>query len=647
MGKQTPQTPIKRPVESQRPAPLPVPPVGAAPTRDQPDIMSTPRQTGPIAIDTGYTDLVRASANPTQVPSPQIDPPVPGASTPGFIDNDDGANIRNRPAELPGSDKLTAAPLAPATRVFVSGHHPDTAEWSYVSALLPGIGMLRGYVQRFRIATDLPEPTAKLYQIRPNDTAEQLAVQEYGSAVRDGHDLRYYENVLLFVNRSHGRAGVHGAYQDPGLFGGGGNNVQLEAGRRIWLVSPSYAAALEAVVPDGSLTNGAYAKVKRFMGHLEDILASVTRSPGYLDEVAGEYAQAIRDHALEIVGMVSAILAAEVFSGLLAAAPTGVSQIIAAVIQLGLAAFGAAGMISAGIGALRHAQQWLTLAWTAKGDDAKIAAASREFVRMLVEIAMAALAYLGVKGNLGKASTLFNNTAPPMAPAFAMAGGPRLPGSGATAAVALGPPSPIVMSGPFAMMSKSDVEGAPSSSASGPTLQTRARSLPHRVSTLRKAVESLPDEVPNKWEPIATVRKLEDEAALIKELGDESVESATSIKAEIEALESRVQQLEDGIGKAKPGAAATTTSKLPRPHLKYPANYLPSSGDYPYRPPKRAGNPEFVRHPEGDGFLDDLGNRWEFAKDQHGGPHWDVQHPNGRHTNVYSDGIVHQGIDNF
>jgi hypothetical protein len=94
------------------------------------------------------------------------------------------------------------------------------------------------------------------------DTAEGLAVQVFSSAVRDGHDLRFYENVLLYANRQHGRAGVRGSYQDPGLLGGA-NNVQLEAGRRIWLVSPAYARALEGVVPDGSLTNGAVAKVKR------------------------------------------------------------------------------------------------------------------------------------------------------------------------------------------------------------------------------------------------------------------------------------------------------------------------------------------------------------------------------------------------
>jgi hypothetical protein len=98
------------------------------------------------------------------------------------------------------------------------------------------------------------------------------------------------------VNQQRGRAGITGRYQGPGILGGGANNVQLVAGHRIWLVSAQYAKALQSVVPSGSLTGGAVAKVKRFAGHIEDILRSVSESRHHLDEVAGEYAQAIRDH---------------------------------------------------------------------------------------------------------------------------------------------------------------------------------------------------------------------------------------------------------------------------------------------------------------------------------------------------------------
>ena len=93
----------------------------------------------------------------------------------------------------------------------------------------------------------------------------------------------------------------------------------------------------------------------------------------------------------------------------LAATPTGVGQAAAAVIQLALSAFGAAGMIEAGIEALKHGGAWLTTAWTAHGKPELIAEASKEFLRMLVAIAVAALGYLGAKGNYKNALKIANN----------------------------------------------------------------------------------------------------------------------------------------------------------------------------------------------------------------------------------------------
>ena len=85
-----------------------------------------------------------------------------------------------------------------------------------------------------------------LHQVQSGDTAESLAIQMFSDHVKPGQDLRYYENVLLTVNQKAGRAGVTGTFQSPGLLGGGNNNVQLLEGRRIWLVSPTYAKTLSS-----------------------------------------------------------------------------------------------------------------------------------------------------------------------------------------------------------------------------------------------------------------------------------------------------------------------------------------------------------------------------------------------------------------
>jgi hypothetical protein len=401
--------------------------------------------------------------------APGVTPPKSGIDKPGFIDNSEGANIRTGPAES-GGQKVRDQPLPPATRVFVSGTHPDASQWWYVTAYLDGT-MVRGYAQDFRVTTDLPEPTAKLHQVVSGDTAEQLAAREYGSSVRDGHDLRYYENVLLYVNQQQHRTGITGSYQDPGLLGGGSNNVQLVAGHRIWLISPGYAKALESVVPSGSLTGGAVAKVKRFVGHLEDILRSVTESRHHFGEVAGEYAQAIRDHLPEIAGIVAGFIMAEATSAFLAATPTGVGQIAAVVIQLALAAFGAAGMVQAGIEAVKHASEWLTIAWTAKGNDAKIATASKEFLKMLVSIAIAALSYVGVKGNYGNALKIASSMPTGGLPALALVGGGEMGGAGTATGVLIGPGTgSLGVAGNAMMQGDKDAQGGGAPEETGPKI---------------------------------------------------------------------------------------------------------------------------------------------------------------------------------
>ena len=489
--------------------------------------------------------------------------PKGGINQSGFIDNSEGANIRSGPAES-GGEPVRDKPLPPATQVFASGTHPDAPHWWYVTAFVDGT-MVRGYVQDFRIVTDLPEPMAKLYEVKSNDTVEKLAVREFKSAVRDGHDLRYYENVLLKVSRDKGRGGITGSYQDPGVLGGGSNNVQLVAGHRIWLVSPAYAHALEGVVPDGSLTNGMYAKVKRFVQHLVDIIKSVTEAPGHLDEVAADYAQAIRDHMVEIVGIVAGFIMAEAASAFLAATPTGVGQIAAVIIQLALAAFGAAGMAQAGIEALKHASSWLSLAWTAKGDDKQITLASKEFIKMLVSIAMAALAYLGVKGNMGKAVTIANSMQTPMAPALAIAGGgSRVEARSGVAIGGTGTAGPIGTAG--AMMVKHESDGGGSSeTAKEPTKSNATRPTEPTAVGTEPSVEVPQGVTPEQFKAVSdrvrqATAKYGDDVSVQGSRARGTARPDSDLDIAIRVDEKRFQQiLEESFGKPNPGSAKERT----------------------------------------------------------------------------------------
>jgi hypothetical protein len=225
------------------------------------------------------------------------------------------------------------------------------------------------------------------------------------------------------------------------------------------LVSPAYAKALEGVVPSGSLTGGVAGKVKRFLGHIEDLIASVTESRNHIGEVRDEYAEAIREHLPAIVGIVAGFITAEAISAFAAATPTGVGQAVAVVIQLALSAFGAAGAIQAGVEAMKHGAEWLTLAWTAKGNDKQIAAASIEFIQMLVAIAMAALSALGAKANYGNALKIANSMPTGALPALAVEGGGQVGGGGVRTGVAIRPGTGSIGAAGNAMMQADNKNG--------------------------------------------------------------------------------------------------------------------------------------------------------------------------------------------
>lgn len=440
----------------------------------------------------------------------------------GFIDHRDGANLRTLPAELPGSTCLTHAPLPGGTRVTVIRDHAQAPEWSYVSTVV-GEYLLRGYVQKLRITTLLPEPAATLYQVRSGDRLEPIAARIYRQAIEPGRDLRFYENVVHHVNAQSGRKGVR-------LVNG---DLQLVAGERIWLVSIAFAHQLQGVVPSGSITGGALAQARKVARHLDDVITSVTTSEAYFREVAGEYADALWEHRQEIIGIVLAFIAAEALSTLLAASPTGVGQLAAAVIQLGLAAFGAKGIIDAGVEALRHAERWLTQAWQANGSLEKIKEASKSFLRMLTSIAMAALATLGAKTNLRRGLKLADGVRiiPPRVYMMAAqgAGGHAVgvpvfqPGSITVTSAATAPWSPWGAGAP--LLSKA-VKSSP------------ARESPATERTVSDAeLEKLLEKLPN-WDKL--------QKFIGRRIPKEGTPEFNALKQELQAAGYRLEKLNNG-----------------------------------------------------------------------------------------------------
>ena len=96
-------------------------------------------------------------------------------------------------------------------------------------------------------------------------------------------------------------------------------------------------------------------------------------------------------------------------------------------------------------------------------------------------------------------------------------------------------------------------------------------------------------------------------------------------------------------------AAKIKGPSSPRPDLKYPLSELPVGGDRPYIPQKQKGiDPtKDVTKYKGDPVDNDKNIwQWEKGTSPHAGPHWNVQHKDGSHTNVDPAGTV-IGRDNF
>ena len=69
---------------------------------------------------------------------------------------------------------------------------------------------------------------------------------------------------------------------------------------------------------------------------------------------------------------------------------------------------------------------------------------------------------------------------------------------------------------------------------------------------------------------------------------------------------------------------------------------LPQGGDKPFKPKKQKGG-KIPRDRQGR-FIDRQDNKWEWDPIKR---EWDVQHRNGRHTNIGPDGRITHGPDNF
>jgi len=134
----------------------------------------------------------------------------------------------------------------------------------------------------------------------------------------------------------------------------------------------------------------------------------VMESPQYIGEVLGETWKAVKEHWPVLLATTVALVGAELLVGALAAAPepTMITKFLAVGLQGLITAVAGAGVVLSGRAALIAGQQWLTAAWTAKGDAGKLKAASKAFLNMIGNVVMVVASAAGVKASAGKTGAL-------------------------------------------------------------------------------------------------------------------------------------------------------------------------------------------------------------------------------------------------
>ena len=113
-----------------------------------------------------------------------------------------------------------------------------------------------GYVAASHVKTNLPEPNARIYYIEKGDYALNIAKSHYEYKFLEwGKDLRFYVNVMEYVNRGKGAIYKDSPSDDW-------DETKVKAGQYIWVPSQDFADTLRGKVDSGSITKDLFDKAQ-------------------------------------------------------------------------------------------------------------------------------------------------------------------------------------------------------------------------------------------------------------------------------------------------------------------------------------------------------------------------------------------------
>ncbi|EPA06865.1 hypothetical protein [Candidatus Nitrosarchaeum limnium] len=193
------------------------------------------------------------------------------------------------------------------SRVFVIGE--SSGGWYYVITDKGNTG----YVDKFFLLLDPPEPDAKLYKIQNGDTALNLAKLFYPKASQKwGQDQRFFSEVLLYVNKGDGDR-TRGIIRTPETIAKAEKRegrkldtielwkaIEPIEGRYIWYPSEEFALQLDGMVSSGSYSYAVWQKVKNV---INKVIGALLYAIGFIIGVIHGFFEAIWDDITGIVDL--------------------------------------------------------------------------------------------------------------------------------------------------------------------------------------------------------------------------------------------------------------------------------------------------------------------------------------------------------
>jgi Domain of unknown function (DUF4157) len=353
----------------------------------------------------GYTGMTRSLRASSRALQRQQDPAKTQAQEPtekevakvnavGRVFNNGGVNVYTKPntsGQGTPSTKLEFNAVILVIREVQGG-------WYQIS-FTNGNAAQTGFVNKSFVRVYKDDPGAKLQKVTRGQSAIGIAEAHYKQFIQPGEDLRFFVNVLAHLNPN--------ALDKPN--DGNWRSVGFKADTTIYIPSASKAISLRGTVDDGSITNGMVARVQEFGKRIGDVISSAVNSPQFIGEVLGDLWEVVKENWVSILAVTTGLIAAELVVGALAVIPepTLITKLIALLLQGIIVLICGYGVITGIAGVASEGKNWISTAWTANGDAAKLKQASKAFLRMMGHIALTALSVLGLRGNLGKFNGLY------------------------------------------------------------------------------------------------------------------------------------------------------------------------------------------------------------------------------------------------